>query len=209
MPRPADLAVFGDVYTVDAARSWTHAVAVRGEHIVALGEQAAELVGPKTRVIDAAGGLVVPGFQDAHVHVPFAGRNRNNLELNDLVGRPAYLEAIAKYAAARPEHEWIVGGGWALEHFPGGGPRKEDLDAVVGDRAGLPVQPRRARRLGQLGRPGPGRDRRGHAGPARRPFRARPEHRRADRDAPGRRGLHASRPATFPGRRRSSGRARS
>ncbi len=134
MSAPADLVACSDVYTVGPARSWTHAVAVRGEHIVALGEPVADLVGPKTRVIDAAGGLVVPGFQDSHVHVPFAGRNRNNLELNDVTGRAGYLDAIAAYAAARPEDEWIVGGGWAIEYFPGGSPRKEDLDAVVGNR---------------------------------------------------------------------------
>jgi predicted amidohydrolase YtcJ len=54
--------------------------------------------------------------------------------LNDVVGREAYLAVIAEYARANPDEPWIVGGGWAMECFPGGLPRKEDLDAIVPDR---------------------------------------------------------------------------
>lgn len=112
------------------------AVAVRGGRIVALGAAAdlAALVGPGTRVVSAGGGLVLPGFQDAHVHAPFAGRNRLRLWLNELSGRQAYLDAVAEYARAHPDEPWIVGGGWAMEYFPGGTPRREDLDAIVPDR---------------------------------------------------------------------------
>ena len=112
------------------------AVAVRGGRIVAVGGAAdlAGLVGPGTRVVSAGGGLVLPGFQDAHVHAPFAGRNRLRLWLNDLSGRQAYLDAVAEYARAHPDEPWIVGGGWAMEYFPGGTPRREDLDAIVPDR---------------------------------------------------------------------------
>lgn len=132
----ADLVITGaDVYTVDAARSWTDAVAVRGDRIVALGAPAvAELIGPRTRVIEARGKMVLPGFQDAHIHAPFAGRNRLRVDLSGLVGRQAYLDRIAAFAAANPDEPWIVGGGWAMEYFPGGTPRKEDLDAIVPDR---------------------------------------------------------------------------
>lgn len=131
----ADLVVSGArVWTGDASNPWSDAVAVRGDRIAALGEQAADLVGPRTRVHHRPGALVVPGFQDAHVHAPFAGRNRLHVWLNDLVGRHAYLERIAEYAAANPDEPWVIGGGWAMEHFPGGTPRKEDLDAVISDR---------------------------------------------------------------------------
>lgn len=132
----ADLVVLGaDVWTADAARSWSDAIAIRGDRIVALGSSPArELVGPRTRVVDAPGSMVVPGFQDAHVHPPFAGRNRLHVWLNDLQGRQAYLDRIAEYARDNPDAPWIIGGGWAMEYFPGGTPRKEDLDAVVPDR---------------------------------------------------------------------------
>jgi predicted amidohydrolase YtcJ len=132
----ADLVVTGaDVWTADAARSWSDAVAVRGDRIVALGaSRVADLVGPRTRVEHRPGAMVVPGFQDAHVHTPFAGRNLLHVWLNDLEGRQAYLDHVARYAADNPDQPWIIGGGWAMEYFPGGTPRKEDLDAIVPDR---------------------------------------------------------------------------
>ena len=132
----ADLVITGaDVWTGDTTRSWSDAVAVQGDRVVALAAaEAGDLVGPRTRVIHAPGSMVVPGFQDAHVHAPFAGRNRLHVWLNDLTGRQAYLDRIADYARANPDEPWIVGGGWAMEHFPGGLPVREDLDAVVLDR---------------------------------------------------------------------------
>jgi predicted amidohydrolase YtcJ len=132
----ADLVITGaDVWTADAARSWTDAVAVRGDRIVATGADAVrDLTGPATRVEHRPGAMVVPGFQDAHVHAPFAGRNLLHVWLNDLSGRQTYLDRIAQYAADNPDQPWIIGGGWAMEYFPGGTPRKEDLDAVVPDR---------------------------------------------------------------------------
>ncbi|MBN9620792.1 MAG: amidohydrolase family protein, partial [Actinobacteria bacterium] len=136
MPAPADLVITGaDVYTVDAARSWSDAVAVRDGIVVGTGDEAVrDLTGPHTERLHLPGQLVLPGFQDAHVHVPFAGRDRLHVDLHDLAGRPAYLDHIAAYATSRPDVPWIIGGGWAMEHFPGGTPRKEDLDAIVPDR---------------------------------------------------------------------------
>ncbi|CCH77073.1 conserved hypothetical protein [Nostocoides japonicum T1-X7] len=133
---PADLVISGaPVWTVDAARSWTDAIAVRDGVVVALGREAcAEVTARHTDLLRLDGGLVVPGFQDAHVHPPFAGRNLNTVDLSGLEGRGAYLEAIRSYADAHPEREWVLGGGWAMEYFPGGLPRREDLDAVVPGR---------------------------------------------------------------------------
>ena len=134
----ADLLITGArVHTGSPATgSPADAIAARDGRIVAIGAAAdlAELAGPRTRVVQAGGGLVVPGFQDSHVHAPFAGRNRLRVWLNDLVGKAAYLDAIAAYAAANPDEPWILGGGWAMEYFPGGTPTKDDLDAVVPDR---------------------------------------------------------------------------
>lgn len=138
MTQPADLVITGaEVYTRggNPVEARTDAIAVRGDRIVALGaEQVRELVGPRTRVIDAPGGMVLPGFQDAHLHAPFAGRNRLRVWLNDLQGRIAYLQRIAEYAEENPREPWIIGGGWAMECFPGGAPTKAGLDAVVPDR---------------------------------------------------------------------------
>jgi predicted amidohydrolase YtcJ len=137
MSQEADLVITGaDVYCGDSVRRWARAVAVRGDRIMAVGteDEIADLTGPGTEVRAAPGTMVVPGFQDAHCHPPFAGLNRMHVFLNDLVGRQAYLERIAEYAQANPHEPWIIGGGWAMEYFPGGTPHKADLDAIVPDR---------------------------------------------------------------------------
>ncbi len=131
--RRASLAVTGSRIWVGDG-SWTHALAVRDGMVVALGDAVSELLGPRTEVLHGLGAMVVPGFQDSHIHAPQAGRNLNNVDLRELVGREAYLEYIAAYVAANPGTEWIVGGGWSMEYFPGGTPHRDDLDAVTGDR---------------------------------------------------------------------------
>lgn len=116
--------------------AWATGVASTGGTVSAVGDAAdvRGLAGPTTRVIEAPGRLVLPGFQDSHVHAPFAGRNRLHVWLNDVLGKDEYLGLIKAYAASHPDEPWIIGGGWAMECFPGGTPRKEDLDAIVPDR---------------------------------------------------------------------------
>jgi predicted amidohydrolase YtcJ len=89
---------------------------------------------PGAEVVDLAGGLVLPGFQDAHVHPVQAGVERLRCDLTALETRGQYLEAVGAYVAADPDREWVLGGGWAMTAFGTAGPRAEDLDRVVGDR---------------------------------------------------------------------------
>lgn len=126
----------GAVYTVDAARRWAGAVAVTGDRISAVGTESAvlELTGQSTEVREVPGRLVLPGFQDAHVHPAFGGRNLLRVNLDDLATVEAYLEEIARYARTHPKEPWITGGGWAMPLFPGGAPRREELDRIVPDR---------------------------------------------------------------------------
>jgi predicted amidohydrolase YtcJ len=134
---PADLVVTGAaVYCVDKHQNWAGAVALRGDRIVAVGteDEVRDQVGSAKHVLHLPGGLVLPGFADAHVHAPTAGRNLLTLALDGLSGRDQYLQAIAEYARANPAVGWISGGGWAMEFFPGGLPTKADLDAIVPDR---------------------------------------------------------------------------
>ena len=133
----ADLVITGaDVYTVDAARRWAHAVAISDGRVTAVGTEAAvrDSVGHAKDVLHLPGRMVVPGFQDAHVHPPFAGRYRLRVSLHDLPDVEAYLEAVGRYANEHPGEPWIFGGGWELAKFPGGIPRSEELDRVVPDR---------------------------------------------------------------------------
>ena len=130
------LFVNGAVYTVDAARTWAQAVGVKDGRIVAVGttDAVAGLRGSRTEVIDLAGRMLLPGFQDAHVHPVSGGIDMLQCDLHDLDTKDAYLAAIAEYARSHPDEAWITGGGWSQEVFPRGCPGKEDLDAIVPDR---------------------------------------------------------------------------
>ncbi|MGW0661210.1 amidohydrolase [Streptodolium elevatio] len=139
----ADLVLFnGPVLTVDPARRWATAVAVRGGRIVAVGhDEVRELVGPRTETVDLAGRLLVPGFQDAHVHPVFAGLTMSRCDLSDAETQEDSIASVAEYADAHPEVEWILGGGWSFEAFPSGLATRQMLDAVVPDRpVYLPVR---------------------------------------------------------------------
>ncbi|MFE9554766.1 amidohydrolase [Streptomyces sp. NPDC006692] len=133
---PADL-VFtgGPVLTLDAARSRATTVAVTGERITAVGhDEVRELIGPKTEVVDLAGKLLIPGFQDAHVHPVSAGIELARCDLTGARTEADTLAAVRTYADAHPDQEWITGGGWSMEAFDGGSPTRELLDRVVPDR---------------------------------------------------------------------------
>jgi predicted amidohydrolase YtcJ len=85
-------------------------------------------------VVDLAGGLLAPGFTDAHVHPIQGGLERLRCDLSEHRTRDAYLTAIKEYADSHPDDEWIRGGGWAMPAFPGGTPLADDLDRVVPGR---------------------------------------------------------------------------
>jgi hypothetical protein len=126
----------GHVHTVDPRTPRADAVAVRGERISAVGSAAdiARLIGPATRVVDLGGRLLLPGFQDAHVHPLSGGMDQMQCDLREARGRQNVLATIRAYADAHPGDDWIVGGGWYMGDFPGGTPRREDLDDVLPDR---------------------------------------------------------------------------
>ena len=89
---------------------------------------------PGARVVDLAGGLLLPGFQDAHVHPVQGGVERMRCDLTGLSRKADYLTAVRDYVARHPGRPWVLGGGWAMPVFGPGGPLAADLDAVVGDR---------------------------------------------------------------------------
>ncbi|MGW4675817.1 amidohydrolase [Streptomyces sp. NPDC004324] len=109
-------------------------VAVTGDRITAVGAPARELTGPRTEVVDLAGRLLLPGFQDAHLHPVPAGLELTQCDLTGARTAEETVRAVRAYADAHPGREWITGGGWSMEAFEGGTPTKEVLDAVVPDR---------------------------------------------------------------------------
>ena len=93
--------VNGRVYTMDAARRWASAVAVSQGQIVGVGTDAAvrELIGPGTDVVDLGGRMLLPGFQDAHVHPPSSGLELLQCNLHDVHGIDEYVAAVREYSA--------------------------------------------------------------------------------------------------------------
>ncbi|MFD8207873.1 amidohydrolase [Streptomyces sp. NPDC059695] len=125
----------GPVFTADPARTRASSLAVVGERIVAVGhDEVRDLVGPGTEVVDLTGKLLLPGFQDAHIHAVSGGKELAECDLTGTVGVADYLERIREYADAHPERSWITGGGWSMESFEGGMPTRQLLDSVVPDR---------------------------------------------------------------------------
>ncbi|MFE4581922.1 amidohydrolase [Streptomyces chartreusis] len=130
----ADLLFTGGPVLTPEGRTAT-AVAVTGDRITAVGrEEVHDLAGPRTEVVDLAGRLLLPGFQDAHVHPVPAGLELTQCDLTGTRTADETLAAVRAYADAHPEREWITGGGWSMEAFEGGTPTKELLDSVVPDR---------------------------------------------------------------------------
>jgi hypothetical protein len=126
----------GPVFRADAARSWAAAVAVRAGRIVAVGgdRDVADHTGPATEVIDLAGRLLTPGFQDAHVHPRTGGRTLLTCNLTEVLTLDAAIPVIREYAAGHRNDPWVWGGGWQFAWFPAGMPTKELLDDLVPDR---------------------------------------------------------------------------
>jgi predicted amidohydrolase YtcJ len=137
---PADLVLRdGAVYTVDAARSWATAVGIRKGRIVYVGTGRLPegLIGTKTEVVDLDGRMVLPGFQDAHVHPVSSGVELGECVLDDVTSAQAAADSVRSYAAAHPDLAWIRGAGWQLPLFPNGSPTKALLDRAVADRPAL------------------------------------------------------------------------
>ncbi|GAA2902628.1 amidohydrolase [Microbacterium esteraromaticum] len=124
----------GRVFLSDASRSRADSVAVRDGRIVALDREAVALIGPGTEIVDLEGRMLVPGFQDAHVHPLWGGLDMLRCDLAGLSTQDEYLARIAEYATGHPDDGWVLGGGWQMSAFPGGAPAAEALDRVVPDR---------------------------------------------------------------------------
>ena len=122
------------VWTVDKIRPQAEAFAVVGDRIVAVGS-AAEMDawhGPQTRVVDAQGRLVLPGFDDAHVHFVDGGSHLQDVQLKDATTAQEFTERIAQRARKTPKGEWITGGDWDEQKWsPPDLPSKEMIDAAT------------------------------------------------------------------------------
>ena len=123
------------VYTVDKQHPTAEAVAIIGDRIVAVGSSAEIDVwhGPETKVIDARRKLVLPGFNDAHVHFIQGGAQLDQVQLTDAASPEEFAKRIAAQAKKTPKGEWILGGRWDETKWPKQElPTKELVDGVTG-----------------------------------------------------------------------------
>lgn len=126
------------VYTLNPEQPWAEAVTVKDGRIVFVGDlvEAEKLVGPTTQVISQAGGMVLPGFQDAHLHPYTSGIDQFdcNMDLEPMVPE-TYVAKAKQCYETMTDREWISGGGWNLTAFGANPiPNKALLDEVIPDK---------------------------------------------------------------------------
>jgi len=126
----------GKVYTVNHEQSWAEAIAITDGRIIWVGnsDDANQWQGEGTRTIDLGGKMVLPGFQDIHIHPVHSGVSYQQCALFDAEGVELLQQRIKQCAESEPG-EWIRGGGWLVTNFaPSGLPDKKLLDEIVPDR---------------------------------------------------------------------------
>jgi predicted amidohydrolase YtcJ len=135
---PADLILLSaKIWTGVPAHPSAEALAVRGDRIVALGSNhdVETLRGPNTKVVDAKGCRVVPGFIDSHTHMTMGGLNLLAVDLRKTKDPADFTRQLAVFAKTRPAGIWLTDGPWDHEQWsPPRLPTKEMLDPATGDR---------------------------------------------------------------------------
>lgn len=125
-----------NIRTMDAKRTVARSVAVLNGKIVAVGSDAdtRPLIGPKTRVMNAQGRTIIPGFNDAHVHFLETGQQLSSVDLRDAKTPEEFVKRIRDFAAKLPKGRWILGGKWDHENWkPNNLPTAALIDAATPD----------------------------------------------------------------------------
>ncbi len=125
------------ILTMDAGNPRAQALAVEGNRILAIGDDDSVLAyaGPDTRIIDAAGGTLMPGFVESHLHVFSGAYGQTLLQLADIRGFEAMKAAVERFAAARPDEGLLFAQGADYEILgPGTRLDRHQLDAMCPDR---------------------------------------------------------------------------
>src|SRR2546421_4321252 len=133
----ADLVIINaSVHTMDKQKPTAEAVAIYGTRIAAVGtsEEIKRMIGAHTRIVDARDALVLPGFNDAHVHFLSGGFQLSSVNLRDADTPQEFAARIRAFAAKLPKGRWITGGDWDQERWPGAPlPTKELIDKDTPD----------------------------------------------------------------------------
>ncbi len=130
---PLTLYKNGHIYTNDSGAPWAAAMLVRGEEILAVGDEdeVVSLAEKGTRIVDLEGRFVMPGFNDAHVHLGSAGQNALAVRLQGAATIDELQKRLMKALSQAKEGEWITGFGWDHTLWPEKRfPTRNDLDKV-------------------------------------------------------------------------------
>ncbi|KAA6455902.1 amidohydrolase [Acidobacteria bacterium AB60] len=130
----------GKVWTENPAQPMVQAVALSGSIIAAVGEDALirKYIGPQTQVIDLKGHLVLPGFNDAHVHFLAGGSSLISIQLGSAKSQAEMRERIAEYAKTLPSGAWIRNGNWDHQRWsPAALPNHQLIDEACGDHPAM------------------------------------------------------------------------
>ena len=121
---------------MDKDHPTAEAVAVLGDRIVAVGSNADVEAwhGPHTRTVDASGKLLLPGFNDSHVHFVDGGLSLDSVQLNDATSAAEFARRIGEQARKTPKGEWVTSGDWdETKWTPAAMPTKDLIDPLTSD----------------------------------------------------------------------------
>lgn len=131
------IVIHARIYTLNSKQPWAQALAIRADKIVAVGddEQIEKYRHPGTKVLDAGGQLVLPGFVDCHVHFMGGSLSLGRVNLEESKDVAEIQERLREYAAKHPGNDWILGRGWDYAMFGAAAlPDKKYLDELFPDR---------------------------------------------------------------------------
>jgi predicted amidohydrolase YtcJ len=131
---PDRILLNGKIWTGDEARPQAQALAVSGDKILMVGSDAEirALAAPDTAILDLQGRLVVPGFQDSHLHFP--GNSINEMDLHGVETLEDFQQRLREFARTHPTLPWITGHGWGYSAFPKQTVDKKYIDEVISER---------------------------------------------------------------------------
>ena len=122
------------IYTVNPKQPWADTLTIK-EGVISYVGHKEHFEGEAGRTVDLRGKMILPGFQDIHIHPVHSGVSYQQCVLFDLKGLDSILSSIADCAKEHPEWEWIRGGGWEVPTFaPSGLPDKVHLDRIIPNR---------------------------------------------------------------------------
>jgi hypothetical protein len=125
------LYVNAKIWTGDSTNPSASVMAVKGEKIVYVGNDASKYSAGET--IDVGGKLLLPGFTDNHTHFLSAGYSLSSVKLKDAMTKQEFIDRIAAFCKSKPDDSWVMEGSWDHENWGGEMPSKEWIDSVCGD----------------------------------------------------------------------------